>query len=132
MVSKGHGKMPRPMEVWSADVPFEGRAGSKDRPVVILGRKGGRIDVMAVTTHPHDGAYMRPMEPYEAGLDSRSHIRTDRILRLDESSLNYIMGELGDDDAAVLRAKYERRSGRDERERSRSRDCIGIHGQTMP
>ena len=106
--SMGKNKSPRPLEVWSADVRFDGRDGSKDRPVVVLGRRGQRYDVMMVTTHPHDGAYMRPMEPYEAGLDSRSHVRTDKLYRLSESDFNYILGELGEDDAAVLEAKYKR------------------------
>ena len=50
------------MEVWSADVPFDGSHGSKDRPVIVLGRKGDTYDVLMVTTHPHDPERcMRPM-----------------------------------------------------------------------
>lgn len=108
MSSRGRGRSPGQLEVWSADVPFDGSSGSKDRPVVVLGRRGTAYDVMVVTTHPRDGSYMRPMEPYDAGLDSRSHVRTDRIVRLSESHFNYYIGDLGDDDAAVLEAKYDR------------------------
>ena len=102
----------RPMEVWNADMPFDGSDGSKNRPVVILGRSGDGYNVMMITTHPHDpGTFMKPMEPYDAGLDSRSHIRTDKKYRIPESRLNYYMGDLGDDDAAVIEAKYGRMKG---------------------
>ena len=106
--NQGRSKGPRPLEVWSADVPFDGRCGSKDRPVVVLGRRGPSYDIMMVTTHPHDGSYMRPLDPYDAGLDSRSHIRTDKVFRLSESHFNYFIGDLSEDDAAVLEAKYKR------------------------
>ncbi len=103
---------PRPLEVWNADLPFDGSDGSKNRPVVVLGKCGGGYDVMMVTTHPHaPGTFMKPMEPYEAGLDSRSHVRTDRKFRIPEARFNYYMGDLGDDDAAVVEAKYERMKG---------------------
>lgn len=108
MSNRGRDKRPGQSEVWSADVPFDGSSGSKDRPVVVLGRHGATYDIMMVTTHPHDGSYMRPIDPYDAGLDSRSHIRTDKIFRLSESRFNYYIGDLGDDDSAVLDAKYKR------------------------
>lgn len=102
----------RPMEVWNADMPFDGSDGSKNRPVVILGKSGDGYNVMMVTTHPHEpGTFMKPMEPYDAGLDSRSHIRTDKKYRIPESRLNYYMGDLGEDDAAVISAKYGRMKG---------------------
>lgn len=104
---------PRPMEVWSADVPFDGNHGSKDRPVIVLSRKGDVFEVLMVTTHPRDpSACMRPMDPYDAGLDSRSYIRTDRLFRLSGSKFNYLLGELSDDDAALADAKYRRLGGR--------------------
>lgn len=99
---------PRVLEVWNADTPFDS-GGSKDRPVAVLGRRGNAYDVMMSTTHPNDrGTYMKPMDAYSAGLDSRSHIRTDKVYRLPESAFNYWIGELVEDDAAVLEAKYER------------------------
>ncbi len=100
---------PRPLEVWNADMAFEGRAGSKNRPVVVLGKSGSTYDVMMSTTHPHaEYECMRPMDPYFAGLDNRSYIRTDKIYRLPASKFNGYIGELGDDDAAILEAKYKR------------------------
>lgn len=104
----GRNKVPRPLEVWSADVPLDSSSGSKDRPVVVLGKRGSSYDIMMVTTHPRDGNYMRPLDPYDAGLDSRSHIRTDKLFRLSESRFNYYIGILSEDDAAVLESKYER------------------------
>ncbi len=104
---------PRPLEVWNADIPFTGRDGSKNRPVIVLGKSGGSYDVMMSTTHPHDPeGSMRPMDPYEAGLDSRSYIVTNKIYRIPESKFNYYVGDLGDDDAAILEAKYKRMRAR--------------------
>lgn len=106
---------PRPMEVWHADVRFEGSEGSKLRPVVVLGRIGTACDVMICTTHPHPdhAEYMRPMESYEAGLGGVSYIRTDRIFKVPLQRFKSMIGELGEDDAAVLEAKYNRlRKGR--------------------
>lgn len=97
------------MEVWNANLPFDSGGGSKDRPVVVLSRSGGGCDVLMVTTHPHEGMdVMRPMEAYEAGLDGRSYIRTDRRFRIPLSNFNYYMGELGEDDEAIVRAKQAR------------------------
>ncbi len=101
------------MEVWSVDMPFTGRAGSKNRPVVVLGRSGSSYDVMISTTHPHDSeGCMRPMDPYDAGLDSRSYIVTNKIHKVPESRFEYYIGDLGDDDAAILEAKYKRMRSR--------------------
>ncbi len=105
---KNGGGTPKPMEVWNAEVPFDG-GGSKNRPVVVLGRNGSKYDVMMSTTHPRDPEHsMRPMDPYGAGLDSRSYIVTSKIYRLDASKFEYYIGDLGDDDAAILGAKYDR------------------------
>lgn len=100
---------PRPMEVWNADLPFDGRDGSKNRPVIVMGKSGGSYDVLMVTTHPHQqGEFYRPFEPYEAGLDSRSYVRVDKKFRIEASRFNYLVGELGDDDAATVRSRYSR------------------------
>ncbi len=98
------------MEVWNAEVRFEGGEGSKLRPVVILGSIGTAFDVMACTTHPHPdrAAYMRPMDPYSAGLGDSSYIRTDRVFKVPGSKVKNMLGELCDDDAAVLESKYSR------------------------
>lgn len=105
----GRNATPRPLEVWNADLPFDGHDGSKNRPVIVLGKSGSSWDVLMVTTHPRDpSACFRPMDPYDAGLYSRSYVRTDRLFRIPASRFNYYVGELGDDDAAIVEAKYER------------------------
>lgn len=106
---------PRPMEVWFADVRYEGRDGRKNRPVVVLGRTGTAFDVMICTTHPHPdhAEYMRPVDPYGSGLGGSSYIQTSRIVKVPGSDFTGFMGSLGEDDAAVLTAKYNRlRRGR--------------------
>lgn len=107
----GNSGNPRPMEVWNADLPFDDNYGSKDRPVIVLGRKNDSYDVLMVTTHPR-GECFRPMDPYPAGLDSRSHVRTDRLFKIPRSRFNYLMGELSDeDDIAIVKVKYARLKG---------------------
>ncbi|MDM8086105.1 type II toxin-antitoxin system PemK/MazF family toxin [Cellulomonas cellasea] len=44
------GPRPRPGEVWFADVPFEDRPGSKDRPVLVLAVAGRTCTVAAFTS----------------------------------------------------------------------------------
>lgn len=99
-------KNPRPMEVWSADIKFENSDGSKDRPVIILSRNGSSYDVMIVTTHPHNGSYVQLTDSYAAGLVGSSHVKADSIKKIPRDKLNYLIGELGDDDQEIIRSKY--------------------------
>ncbi|MEU8761203.1 type II toxin-antitoxin system PemK/MazF family toxin [Streptomyces sp. NPDC048659] len=48
------GRLPRPGEIWWAEVPFEDGPGSKDRPCLVLGVRGERALVAKITSKYHD------------------------------------------------------------------------------
>lgn len=50
LVVVGRGRRPRPGEVWWAWVPFDEGRGGKDRPVLVLGRRGLRLEVARFTS----------------------------------------------------------------------------------
>ncbi|MFF8601646.1 type II toxin-antitoxin system PemK/MazF family toxin [Streptomyces sp. NPDC015232] len=47
-------RVPRPGEIWWADVPFEDGPGSKDRPCLVLALRGDRALVAKITSKYHD------------------------------------------------------------------------------
>ncbi len=103
------GGNPRSMEVWNANVYFDDRSGAKNRPTIVLERHGDEIIVFMVTSHSHrPKTDIRLMDPYEAGLNMSSIIRTDRPFKLPISKFNYKLGELCLDDAEMVRTIFER------------------------
>ena len=99
------------MEVWNANVYFDDGSGAKNRPVIVLERRGEGFTVYMVTSHPHHpGTDIRLMDPYEVGLDRTSHVRTDRPFKLTAEKFNYRMGELCYDDSEMVRAIFESRT----------------------
>ncbi|MFE1228588.1 type II toxin-antitoxin system PemK/MazF family toxin [Streptomyces sp. NPDC058745] len=48
------GSLPRPGEIWWAEVPYEDGPGSKDRPCLVLSLKGDRALVAKITSKYHD------------------------------------------------------------------------------
>ncbi|GAA2798860.1 type II toxin-antitoxin system PemK/MazF family toxin [Streptomyces showdoensis] len=47
-------RLPRPGEIWWAEVPFEDGPGSKDRPCLVLGLRGESALVAKITSKYHD------------------------------------------------------------------------------
>ncbi|MCX2185664.1 type II toxin-antitoxin system PemK/MazF family toxin [Streptomyces sp. SKN60] len=47
-------RLPRPGEIWWADVPFEDGPGSKDRPCLVLALRGDNALVAKITSKYHD------------------------------------------------------------------------------
>ncbi|MFJ7065396.1 type II toxin-antitoxin system PemK/MazF family toxin [Streptomyces sp. NPDC101115] len=47
-------RLPRPGEIWWADVPFEDGPGSKDRPCLVLALRGDCALVAKITSKYHD------------------------------------------------------------------------------
>ncbi|MGW5306630.1 type II toxin-antitoxin system PemK/MazF family toxin [Streptomyces griseoluteus] len=45
---------PRPGDIWWADVPYEDRPESKDRPCLVLSVRGDRVTVAKITSKDHD------------------------------------------------------------------------------
>ena len=99
------------MEVWNANVYFDDRSGAKNRPVIVLEKRGEDFTVYMVTSHPHHPETdIRLMDPYEVMLDRTSHIRTDRPFKLPASKFNYKLGDLSYDDSEMIRAIFESRT----------------------
>ncbi|GGT27687.1 type II toxin-antitoxin system PemK/MazF family toxin [Streptomyces purpureus] len=48
------GRLPRAGEIWWADVPYEDRPGSKDRPCLVLAVRGDDAVVVKITSKYHD------------------------------------------------------------------------------
>lgn len=112
---------PRPMEVWNANVYFDDGSGAKNRPVIVLEKRGDDFTVYMVTTHPrHPETDIRLMDPYEVMLDKTSHVRTDRPFKLPASKFNYKLGDLCWDDAEMVRAIFESRTKKTRQYRRRN------------
>ncbi|MFD8257819.1 type II toxin-antitoxin system PemK/MazF family toxin [Streptomyces griseoluteus] len=73
---------PRPGDIWWADVPYEDRPESKDRPCLVLSVRGDRVTVAKITSKDHDRrAGVIPLPPGSVG-DARgrsSFLRTDEV-----------------------------------------------------
>ncbi|MER5882827.1 type II toxin-antitoxin system PemK/MazF family toxin [Streptomyces sp. NPDC001941] len=47
-------RTPRPGEIWWAQVPYEDRAGAKDRPCLVLSVRGDEVLVAKITSKYHE------------------------------------------------------------------------------
>ncbi len=109
--NQSSGGNPRPMEVWNANVYFDDGSGAKNRPVIVLEKRGEEFTVYMVTSHSHrPDTDIRLMDPYEVMLDASSHVRTDRPFKIPASKFNYKLGELGYDDSEMVKAIFESRT----------------------
>ena len=96
------------MEVWNANVYFDDRSGAKNRPVIVLEKRGEDFTVYMVTSHPHHPETdIRLMDPYEVMLDRTSHIRTDRPFKLPASKFNYKLKGLTGETPTHFFMKYK-------------------------
>jgi hypothetical protein len=82
------------------DVPFADRSGSKIRPAVVVGRRGGMVEVMPITTSknvrfPVD-VPVHELEP--TGLRRPSVVRTNRVIAIERHGVIGILGALGERD----------------------------------
>ena len=101
-------KDPRSMDVWNARVYFDDLSGAKNRPVIILEKRGSDYTVLMSTTHGrHPNTDIRLYDPYEVGLDGSSCIRTDRLFKLPRDEVNYYMGHMCDEDIEMVSAIFE-------------------------
>ncbi|MFJ3229482.1 type II toxin-antitoxin system PemK/MazF family toxin [Streptomyces sp. NPDC086787] len=84
---RGPGKAagPHPGDIWWANVPYEERterAGSKDRPCLVLAVRGNRATVAKITSKYHDErSGVIPMPPGSVGdaLGRPSFLETDEL-----------------------------------------------------
>ena len=70
MKYKASSDVPKPMEVWNAKVDFDNMSGAKNRPVIVLDKKGDEYIVFMVTSHGHHPETdIKLLDPYEVMLD---------------------------------------------------------------
>ncbi len=101
--------VPKPMEVWNAKVDFDNLTGAKNRPVIVLDKKGESFIVFMVTSHGHHPETdIKLVDPYEVMLDKSSTVRTDRTFSIAVSRFNYKLGDLTDDDCDMVSMFYGR------------------------
>jgi len=109
---KADQSVPRPMEVWNAKVDFDGASGAKNRPAIVLDKKGDDYVVFMVTSHGHHPETdIKLVDPYEVMLDRTSTVRTDRTFNLKRDRFNYKLGDLMDDDCEMVTMFYGRVKG---------------------
>ena len=112
MKVKSESSVPRPMEVWNAKVSFDDNDGAKNRPVIVLDRKGDSYIVFMVTSHGHHPQTdIKLVDPYEVMLDLSSTVRTDRTFTVEKSKFNYKLGDLIPDDCEMVQMFYGRVKG---------------------
>ncbi len=102
---------PRPMEVWNANLYFDDRSGAKNRPVIVLEKRGDEFTVLMVTSHGrHPETDIKLIDPYEVMLDKTSIVRTDRLFKIPASKFNYKLGDLSDEDRDIIVEVFSRLS----------------------
>jgi hypothetical protein len=109
MKMKTDDRPPRPMEVWNAKVDYDNYTGAKNRPVIVLDKKGEDYVVFMVTSHGHHPETdIKLVDPYEVMLDTTSTVRTDRTFKVDRKFFNYKLGDLSPDDCEMVQMFYGR------------------------
>ncbi|MBC7270087.1 MAG: type II toxin-antitoxin system PemK/MazF family toxin [Streptomyces sp.] len=83
--AEGPGTLPRPAEIWWANVPYEDGPESKDRPCLVLSVRGRHATVAKITSRYRDErAGVIPLPPGAVG-DARgrpSFLETDELRRV--------------------------------------------------
>jgi len=109
MKFKAESSAPRPMEVWNAKVDFDNMSGAKNRPVIVLDKKGESFVVFMVSSHGHHPETdIKLVDPYEVMLDLSSTVRTDRTFNVEKTRFNYKLGDLCADDCEMVQMFYDR------------------------
>ena len=89
--------MPRPGEIWWADVPYEDGPGSKDRPCLVLSVRGGTAVVAKITSKHHEerpGVIALPPGAVGDARGRRSFLETDELRDVAVAGFRRKAGEL--------------------------------------
>ena len=96
--------MPRPGEVWIADIPFTSGAASKLRPVLVLWTDAADVVVAAITSaQPRSTTDVALQYWSAAGLRVASTVRLSRLDCLEQTLLRRRFGVLTQIDAEQLK-----------------------------
>lgn len=88
---------PRRGEIWWADVPFEDRPGSKDRPCLVLSVRGGTARVVKITSRFHGetaGVVPLPAGAVDDADHRQSYLETNELRRVPLSAFRRPAGAL--------------------------------------
>jgi mRNA-degrading endonuclease toxin of MazEF toxin-antitoxin module len=89
---------PKAWEIWLANVDFEGMAGRKKRPVLVLSAKGTSFTVLEITSQAQRLVTDIEIHNFQdAGLDRLSVIRTDKKKIIGKEEFVHEMGKLPPD-----------------------------------
>lgn len=75
-------RIPRRGEVWWAEVPYEDRPGSKDRPCLVLSVRDQTARVVKITSRPHTelpGVVPLPAGAVDDDADRRSYLQSTEL-----------------------------------------------------
>lgn len=96
-------------EIWYADFPFEDKAHSKDRPVIIINVEPLALLSVKVTSHnarDYD-EYDTPIVHWqEANLREPSVARISKTIQLDKDKFRRKIGELHPNDISTIAGRY--------------------------
>ena len=88
--------------VFAEGVPFEGNAGSKSRPIAVLGFRGNQVLYAKCTTSVASRTTLLPVgDPISAGLGKDTYIEPVAKY-MDASKLRYCLGHLSEEDMENL------------------------------
>ena len=108
MKAPRHEGVPKPMEVWNANVYFDDMSGAKNRPVIVLEKRDDEYTILMITSSERmPGRMIKLEDPYEVMLDKTSSVRVDRLFRIPPSKFNYNLGDLCESDAETARSILE-------------------------
>lgn len=85
-------------EYWFAEVPFEDGTGSKDRPVLVLGYRGGSVKVLTLTSQDQSArrGYVKVnTSDWATAGRHASWLRMDRVVTLDSGAMRRRAGYVG-------------------------------------
>ncbi|WP_315094398.1 hypothetical protein [uncultured Cellulomonas sp.] len=107
--TRSRGALPRPGEVWFAQVPFEDGTGSKDRPVLVLSTTVGSWQVARFTSQDRSGRqdFLRVPQGMH-GLPTASWLDR-RPLTLDRTAFRRHVGDPGEAFVAWYQGATENR-----------------------
>lgn len=96
--------MPKPGEIWVADIPFTSGTASKLRPVLVLWIDSADVVVAAVTSaQPRSSTDVALQNWSAAGLRVASTVRLSRLDCLEQNLLRRRLGILSQSDAEQLK-----------------------------